>query len=82
MPESPGYTLAFRDIARPTDVRTMIASLIPLVGAGHKLPLLLPYNGGFDGNSAACLLANLNSFGFDYVTRQKVQGTNIELVHA
>ena len=77
LPEIRGYTLAFREIARATDVRTMIASLIPLVGAGHKLPLLVPYSSGFDGNSAACLLANLNSFGFDYVTRQKIQSTSL-----
>ena len=69
--------LGFKEITAPTNMRTMIASLIPLVGAGHKLPLLVPYNSGFDGNSAACLLANLNSFGFDYVTRQKVQSTSL-----
>jgi hypothetical protein len=34
--------IAFRDIARPTDVRTMIASLVPFCGAGNKLPLIIP----------------------------------------
>ena len=36
------WTVAFRDIARATDIRTMIASVIPRVGAGHTLPLSLP----------------------------------------
>ena len=75
LPNSRGYVLAFRDIARPTDIRTMIASLIPPVGAGNKVPLLLPYDYEFDINTTACLAANLNSMPFDYVVRQKVQGT-------
>jgi hypothetical protein len=36
------WAIGFRDIARPTDARTMIASLVPFAGAGNKLPLLLP----------------------------------------
>ena len=69
------YVLAFRDIARPTDVRTMISSLIPPVGAGNKLPLLLPHDAEFSVNTAAYLVANFSSVPFDYVVRQKVQGT-------
>ena len=69
------YVLAFRDIARPTDVRTMISSLIPPVGAGNKLPLLLPHDAEFSVNTAAHLVANFSSVPFDYVVRQKVQGT-------
>ena len=70
-----GYALAFRDIARSTDVRTMIASIIPRVGAGNKVPLLLPYESTYETNKAAYLLANLNSLPLDYVVRQKIQGT-------
>ncbi len=76
-PQGDGWVLGFRDIARATDVRTMVATVIPKVGCGHKLPVLLPADDGFDGQSAALLLANLNNFAFDYVTRQKVQGTNV-----
>ena len=71
------WTIAFRDIARTTDVRTMIAAAIPQVGCGHTLPVLLPSENGFDSGIASCLLANLNSFGFDYVARQKVQSTHL-----
>ena len=73
--EGYGYVLAFRDIARSTDTRTMIASIIPRVGAGNKVPLLLPYDSTPDIDTVACLLANLNSLPFDYVVRQKIQGT-------
>jgi hypothetical protein len=77
LPQSRGWALGFRDIARPTDVRTMIASIIPQVGCGHTLPILVPYSGQLDALGAACLTANLNSFGLDYVSRQKVQGTHL-----
>ena len=77
LPESRGYTLGFRDIARPTDVRTMIAAVVPQVGCGHTLPVLIPAGAEFDAESTAQVLANLNSFGFDYVTRQKVQATHL-----
>ena len=55
----------------------MIAGIVPQVGCGHTLPVLIPAEDGFDGASTACLLANLNSFCFDYVARQKVQGTHL-----
>ena len=71
------WMLCFKDITASTNVRTMIASIVPQVGCGHKLPLLLSYEGGFSSLDAACILANLNSFAFDYVTRQKVQATNV-----
>ena len=71
------WLLAFKDITASTNVRTMIAAAIPKVGCGHTLPVLLPSEDRFDIGSAACLLANLNSFGFDYIARQKVQGTHL-----
>ena len=77
LPQSLSWTLGFRDIARPTDMRTMIASVLPWVGCGHTLPILTPSHEGLTGESAAQLLANLNSFALDYATRQKVQGTHL-----
>ena len=71
------WMLCFKDITASTNVRTMIASMIPKVGCGHKLPLLLPDGEGLNGLDAACVLANLNSFIFDYIARQKVQATNL-----
>ena len=73
LPESGGYTLGFRDIARPTDVRTVIASIVPWAGYGNTLPLLL----GADTLGSAFLVANLNAMCADYVTRQKAQGTHL-----
>ena len=67
------YTLGFRDIARPTDVRTTISSIVPWAGYGNTIPLLV----GADANATACLVANLNALSADFVTRQKTQGTHL-----
>ncbi|MDP2822559.1 MAG: hypothetical protein Q8O52_07755, partial [Sulfuritalea sp.] len=75
------WALGFREIARATDARTMIAAVVPGTAAGNKLPLLLPEPGRENDYTAATvlLLANLNSLAFDFVARQKVQSTTINL---
>ena len=68
------WLLGFRDIARSTDERTAIFSLMPRAGVGNKIPLV------FSDTSTiqiAGLLATLNSLTFDFVTRQKVGGTSL-----
>ena len=67
-------TIAFRDIARSTDARTMIASFIPSRAAGNTAPLVLS-----DASIAdqALLLGNLNALILDYVARQKAQSTHL-----
>jgi type I restriction-modification system DNA methylase subunit len=67
------YFLGFRDIARTTDSRTFISTMIPFVGAGNNLPLLLVSH----SHLTPCLLANFNSLIFDYIARQKVGGTHL-----
>ena len=87
-----GYALAFRDIARPTDVRTLIAAVVPKSGYGNKVPLLFEDRRGssdaqpsdrdsrrFGAPELACLSANLNALCLDFVARQKVQGTTLNL---
>ena len=71
--ESTGYTLGFRDIARSTDVRTMISAVVPWAGYGNKVPLLI----GQDTATSAFLAANLNSICLDFVLRQKIQSTSL-----
>ena len=77
VPQSRGWYLAFRDIARTTDMRTMIMAVLPWAGCGHKVPMLLPASAEYEASSAACIIANLNCIAFDYVVRQKMQSTNM-----
>ncbi|WP_127966741.1 Eco57I restriction-modification methylase domain-containing protein [Agrobacterium sp. RS6] len=66
------WALAFRDIARPTDARTMISAMLPGAAYGNKAPILLTD----DAHAATLLLGNLNSFILDFVARSKIQSTN------
>ena len=84
-----GYALGFRDIARPTDVRTVIATVVPQAGYGNTLPLLLTdghaENGNepganiseFQASDLALFAANFNAMCLDFVARQKAQGTHL-----
>jgi hypothetical protein len=80
-PKGLQWAIGFRDIARGTDERTMIAAAIPFSGVGNTLPLLFPL-GEEEANlaeykaAAPLLLANLNAFVLDYLARQKVQSTH------
>jgi hypothetical protein len=68
-----GWLLGWRDICRSTDMRTVIASVIPRVAVNDKFLLMLPGRG-----PVASLAACLQSMAFDYVSRQKVGGTSLK----
>ena len=78
-PEGLEWAVGFKDVTAPTNVRTMIASIVPRSGVGNTLPLLMSVAddvGSYQEN--ACLwLGCLNSFAFDFVARQKVQGQHL-----
>ena len=69
------WAIGFRDIARATDVRTLIAAIIPNTAAGNTLPLLL--GNDWSAGGASLLLSNLNSLALDYIARQKAQSTHL-----
>lgn len=77
-PASLQWGIGFRDIARPTDARTLIASLVPKAGYGNTSPLLLPADDE-PAKWMPLLVANLSSMATDYLVRQKVQGTHVNL---
>jgi hypothetical protein len=73
------WVLGFKEITAPTNVRTMIAALLPDAAFGNKLPLL-QFSGMERTKAARCsslLAANLNSITFDFVLRRKLQGQTI-----
>ncbi len=75
-----GFAVAFRDIGRPTDVRTAIASIVPRAGYGNTVPLLMQQDDASpSAELAAMMVATLNSLCVDFVARQKVQGTHLNL---
>ncbi len=76
-----GWAMGFKEITAPTNARSMIACVLPGVGFGNKLPLLIAK--GKSATQAAriagLLVANFNAFAFDFVLRQKLQGQTINL---
>jgi hypothetical protein len=72
---SPKWLIGWRDICRSTDVRTMIADVIPLSAVGDKFLLLKTST---DPKRTAALLGNMNSLVGDFVARQKVGGTALK----
>ena len=77
LPSDIEWTIAFRDIARTTDARTMIATVVPKAGFGNKAPLLMPENMDAYRSCADLIVANLNSLSFDFVARSKVHSTSL-----
>ena len=71
------WTIAFRDIARATDARTMIAAAIPKAGVGNTAPLILWNDEEQWADHKSLLLGNLGTISLDYVTRQKAQSTHL-----
>jgi hypothetical protein len=68
------WLIGFRDIARSIDERTAIVSIIPRVGVGHTMPLIvLP----FGASMVSCILGCLNSLCLDFVARQKLGGMHL-----
>ena len=74
--ELSGWPVACRLIARTTDVRTVIATVVPKYGFGNSLPLLMPEQ-SLGAKETCQLVANLSCYCLDYVARQKLQGSNL-----
>lgn len=70
------WLIGWRDICRATDERTVIASVMPVVGVGNSLPLLLPSE-AISFERQACLIGCLSSLACDFFARHKVGGTHL-----
>jgi hypothetical protein len=67
-----GWLLGWRDIARSSDERTMICSVLPSAAVGNTIFLMLSASARI-----GCLYANIASFALDYIVRQKIAGTHL-----
>ena len=73
--KQPRWLMGWRDICRSTDERTVIASVLPRMGIGNKIPLMEFATA--TAREATGLIANLSSIPFDYAARQKIGGTTM-----
>jgi len=69
------WALAWRRVARSTDERTFIATIIPSLAIPHTARVILPRPEHIA--LVPALLANVCALVFDYVVRQKVVGIDV-----
>ena len=71
--------IAYKGITSPTNERTFIGALLPLVAIHHSAPIILAMN--CNSVQYLLLLANLNSFVFDYLLRNKANTTYLSFFY-
>lgn len=71
-----GTRLVFRDMTNATNERTMLASVIPALPCGNKVPLLAE-QGQVSVAHQLALCCVLNSFAYDFVVRNRMTGINL-----
>lgn len=70
------WHFGWRDIARPTDERTFIATVLPWVGLGNKIPVF-----DSDSDGVATCAAATSALVEDFVARQKVGGSTLNFFY-
>jgi hypothetical protein len=73
--KQPRWLIGYRCITSATNERTVIASVFPKVGAANSVSLI--NFRAIDFLQIPALLACMSSLIYDYITRQKVGGTNL-----
>jgi hypothetical protein len=68
------WLLGFRGITNTTNEKTAIFSIFPGYAIGNSLPIIPTIN---DANMASLFIAISSSFVFDYISRQKIAGMNL-----
>jgi hypothetical protein len=75
LPERREWLLAWRDIARATDERTVISAALPLAATDFTMRVAFPSQAAPE--LVGAMLGNLNAFVLDYCARQAVGGTHL-----
>ncbi|CAN0491712.1 unnamed protein product, partial [Scytosiphon promiscuus] len=73
------FLISFKDVTASTNVRSMIASLIPASAVGNTLPIIISDNEEslLSAHAASLIVANLNSICIDFISRKKIQGHHL-----
>lgn len=70
-----GWLIGFRGITNSTNERTVISTVIPIVGSGNSLPIFL-FEDKLSSRHKAAFLANFAALCLDYIARHKIGGLN------
>jgi hypothetical protein len=69
------YSLGFMDVTSATNHRTAVCAILPDAATDYSVRLVMPAI--YDPYHVACLAGLFNSFVFDYLVRQKLQGLHL-----
>ena len=69
------WMLGWRDVTRASDIRTVVACIIPRAAVNDKFLLMMPAP---HAQLVVSLYSNLSSLSFDYCARQKVGGVSLK----
>lgn len=69
----PRWLIGFRNVTNATNERSAIFTILPPLGVGHSIPLVLIEK---PNNFILLLIANLSNIIFDFIVRQKIGGIN------
>jgi len=69
------WFIGLRDVTNATNERTTIASLLPYIGVGNSINLIIMK----EAKPAALMLANINTFICDFASRQKVGSQHLNI---
>jgi hypothetical protein len=72
--ERPSAFLCFKDVTSPTNQRTMIAAMAPYAAIVNSAPITITSR---NCSRSCCLMANLNTFAYDFVLRQKISNVHL-----
>jgi hypothetical protein len=74
-----GYLFSLRGVSNATtNARTAICSIVPHYPHTKTAPSIL-FEDSMSGAKVACLVAMFSSFPFDYISRQKIGGTHLNI---
>jgi hypothetical protein len=69
------WLLGWRDITNSTNERTVIASMVPRVGVGNNMPLMMSPEK--HAEKLGLLASSLSSYVLDFISRSKAGGTHL-----
>lgn len=77
---SRNWMIGHRGLTNNTNERTFITSIIPRRGAGNSFPIWI-VDSSIPADKIACLYSNSTSLVVDFVARNKIGGTNLNLFY-
>jgi len=70
---SRSWLFGYKNVTSSTNERTFLGTILPFVAAGHSIQFIFSNRRSIE---KCALVANLNTFIFDFVARQKLGGNN------